>query len=514
VPDKTNILIIGGGEKGAALIKLLCSNENIVIKGVVDPDASAPGIKLAKENGIPVFTDYTGLLEDETINKVINASESDQVRKDIANIKRTNIEILGKHSINLMMGLANERIKAEQELEIAKKELELQSWGMKKTNEGIKTLYRELEGKTEELKRLDQLKSDFISTVSHELRTPLTIIREAVAQVLDGILGDTTNEQREVLSVGLEDIDRLARIINDLLDISKIERGKLEIKRERTNIAELIKTLHTSFLPKARNRGIEIGIICSSKDIVVYAEKDQLIQVFNNLIGNALKFTDKGSITISAVDKGDVVECSVADTGRGLKEEDASKLFSKFQQFGRGAGPGEKGTGLGLAISKGIVELYKGKIHAESQLGKGTKFIFTIPKFTPLELVNEELDRGITEFKEQEMPFSTAVLEIENVDKVEQKIGKEVVSEILDTFESLGMNTLSYMRSFVIRDGNVMRIVLPSTGKDSLAQIIEHLQKAHCDFLEEKGKREDIKLLFTTATYPEDREQIEDFLGK
>ncbi|MFH1411438.1 MAG: ATP-binding protein [Candidatus Omnitrophota bacterium] len=504
MPDKTNILIIGGGEKTKTLIKLLSSNERVSIKGIADPDQNGAGIEFAKESGIPVFSDHKPLLEDMDLDKIINASTSEKVREDLANITRTDIEILGEHSTNLMLDLAAERVAAEKELEAAKKELELQSWGMKKTNEGIKTLYKELEHKTEELKRLDKIKSDFISTVSHELRTPLTIIREAVAQVLDGILGETTEQQREFLSVGLDDIDRLARIINDLLDISKIERGKLEIKREKTDIVSVIKNLNASFLPKARNKGIEISMICSKEEITVYAEKDQMIQVFNNLIGNALKFTDKGSVTVSAIDKKDEVECSVADTGRGMKKEDIPKLFSKFQQFGRSAGPGEKGTGLGLAISKGIVELYKGKIRVESELGKGTKFIFTIPKYTPRELFQEEANRCSAEYKDQETPFSTAYAEIDGIEGLKEEIGIEKVNEVLDGFERTGAKTLNYMRSFVVRDQDRILMVLPATDKNSLKQVIERLEKGFSEYLSVNGMPDNIKPVFRTAVYPEE----------
>jgi len=509
--NKTNVLIIGGGKKGKSLITLFRDNEKIEIKGIVDIDPNAPGMKLAKEKGIPTFTDYKRFLEDNKIDKIINAVGSKKVQEDLAKIKRTNIEIMGKHSTRLMLDIVNERIEARKELETTKKELELQSWGMKKTNEGIKTLYKELEKKTEELKRLDTLKSDFISTVSHELRTPLTIIREAVAQVLDGILGETTKEQREFLSVGLSDIDRLGRIINDLLDISKIERGKMEIKRNKINIMEIIGSVHASFLPKVKNKGIEIKIKCSQKEIIFYAERDQIIQVFNNLVGNALKFTEKGNITISATDKKNKIECSVSDTGRGVSKEDVPKLFSKFQQFGRSNGPGEKGTGLGLAISKGIIELYKGKIGAKSEMGKGTKFIFTLPKYTPKKLFNKEIERNIAEFEDQDILFSAAVIRMEEWDKLEKKIGKEKLSNILDKFENLGKKNLDYMQNFIIRDKNELLLVFPSKGKEDALQIIEKLKKSFSDFLSEKGIKENTGIAFDLAVYPKDAKKIKKF---
>ncbi|MDD5729820.1 MAG: ATP-binding protein [Candidatus Omnitrophica bacterium] len=229
-------------------------------------------------------------------------------------------------------------------------------------------------------KEIDRLKTEFISTVSHELRTPLTTIRESVSQILDGILGPTTADQREFLAMCLEDIDRLTRIINDLLDISKIEAKKVEIKPHAVDITSLVKGVAFLFAPRFKEKGLEIKSSFSGEPIEAYADKDKIIQVFTNLVGNAIKFTEKGYVEISVIDKEDFVECSVYDTGRGIAEDDLPKVFSKFQQFGRVDGPGEKGTGLGLSIAKGLVELHHGKIWIESKFGEWTKFTFTLPK--------------------------------------------------------------------------------------------------------------------------------------
>ncbi len=229
-------------------------------------------------------------------------------------------------------------------------------------------------------KEVDRLKTEFISTVSHELRTPLTTIRETVSQVLDGILGPTTEQQREFLLICLEDIDRLTRIINDLLDISKIEARKIQLKPQMIDMVAVVKNVSMIFQSRFREKALELKTSFCRENIVAYADKDKIIQVLTNLVGNSLKFTEKGYIQISVDDKEEFVECSVFDTGRGISEEDLLKVFSKFQQFGRIDGPGERGTGLGLSIAKGIIEIHHGKFSVESRLNEWTKFSFTLPK--------------------------------------------------------------------------------------------------------------------------------------
>ncbi|MCK5214627.1 MAG: HAMP domain-containing histidine kinase [Candidatus Omnitrophica bacterium] len=266
------------------------------------------------------------------------------------------------------------------EVDRLQKEAQDVSWGVKKTNEGIKILYRELERKNKELKELDKLKSEFVSTVSHELRTPMTIIKESIAQMSDGICGDINEKQERVLFMALANINRLAKIINDLLDISKFEAGKLLLEKSLFDIGELTREVCEGFQAQAQKHGLALKVGIEDDKIEVYADRDKMIQVFTNLIGNAIKFTGKGSITIKVKGNADkTVECSVQDTGKGISEDDLPKVFDKFQQFGRQDGPGEKGTGLGLLICKKIIDLHKGTIDIESQIGLGTVIIFTIP---------------------------------------------------------------------------------------------------------------------------------------
>lgn len=236
--------------------------------------------------------------------------------------------------------------------------------------------------KTEEILRkvaLEGMKGEFVSMISHELRTPLAIIKEKVGIVLGEITGKINEKQHEMLTGAQSGIDRLTSIINDLLDVSKIESGKFQLNITNTNVVELIKDVVTFFNEKVQKKKIKIQTRFSSDSINVNLDNERIISVLSNLLNNSIKYTDKGYIEVSAVESDEHVEFCVADTGRGIKKEEIPNLFEKFWQSKSGLSNHEKGTGLGLAICKGIVEMHNGKIWAESE-GGITSFKFTIPK--------------------------------------------------------------------------------------------------------------------------------------
>ena len=232
-----------------------------------------------------------------------------------------------------------------------------------------------------EQKKIDKMKNEFISTVSHELRTPLSITKEGISLVLDEVPGKINPGQKKILSMGRDNIYRLARIIDDLLDISKIESGKTEIKKAIVNISALLKAICEDWVLEFDKESKSLKLHLPKPLINIHADSGKVAEVMNNILSNALKFTpEKGRVDIYVKDTGDAAEVTVTDTGIGISKEDIPKAFKKFQQFGRTAGPGAKGTGLGLAIVKKLIELHGGKIRIESRLNKGTSFIFTIPK--------------------------------------------------------------------------------------------------------------------------------------
>ena len=229
-------------------------------------------------------------------------------------------------------------------------------------------------------KHSEQLKDEFVSTVSHELRTPLTIVREGVAQIRDGLLGPVPDGQKAMLDMVLENSDRLRRIIEELLDVSRLAAGKVHIHRKLCDIAAMAHEVAANFRTIAPQKKLEILTDFIPAQIDIYIDRDKIIQVLTNLVSNALKFTESGHIKIHLRILDGFVECKVSDTGKGISGEDLPKVFKRFSQFAREAGPGDRGTGLGLSICKELIELHHGRVKIESVPTKGTTVTFLLPR--------------------------------------------------------------------------------------------------------------------------------------
>jgi PAS domain S-box-containing protein len=229
------------------------------------------------------------------------------------------------------------------------------------------------------MKEAMDLKSQFISTVSHELRTPLTIIKEDIAIIMDGAAGRVKPKQREMLEMAQRNIDRLARLINDVLDFQKLQSGKAKFNMQQNCINSVIEQVYNTMAGAVKKKGVELRLVLDNTLPKTLFDNDKMIQVLTNLISNSMKFTEKGSITIASKKIENAIRVSVSDTGCGIKQEDLSKLFCQFSQVGTGNSRKTGGTGLGLAISKDIVEKHGGRCWVESEFGKGTAFHFLLP---------------------------------------------------------------------------------------------------------------------------------------
>ncbi|MBN1191939.1 MAG: PAS domain S-box protein [Dehalococcoidales bacterium] len=243
----------------------------------------------------------------------------------------------------------------------------------------------ELEKANRQLTELDKLKDNFLSTVSHELRTPLTSIK-SFAEILLNYDEDKAT-QREFLGIINQESDRLTRLINDFLDLSKIQAGRMQWQTTELSLADAIHSAVTASRPLIQKAGLVFSVEVEPDLPPVMCDKDRLIQVITNLLGNAVKFTpENGKISVRAGSdrsingmKGNAITVTVTDTGIGIAPENHQRIFEKFGQVGDVLKDRPKGTGLGLPICKKIIEHYGGQIWVESELGKGTTFLFTLP---------------------------------------------------------------------------------------------------------------------------------------
>lgn len=238
-------------------------------------------------------------------------------------------------------------------------------------------------------KQLDEAKSKFVAHVSHELRTPLMAIQESLSLVIGKEVGDITPEQEKFLSIAHQNISRLSRLVNDLLDVGKLEAGKIELRPVPFELRDMVHYVVETVRSWAESKGVTIEEAYPEKSVQVVADPDRLTQVVTNLLGNAVKFTPEGgkiSVEINpeqsapgmAEEPG--VAVSVQDSGIGIPKQDQKRIFEKFEQVSLAFPQGVSSTGLGLTIAKEIVELHGGRIWVDSNEGEGSRFTFAIPR--------------------------------------------------------------------------------------------------------------------------------------
>ncbi|KPK01620.1 MAG: hypothetical protein AMK71_04930 [Nitrospira bacterium SG8_35_4] len=231
------------------------------------------------------------------------------------------------------------------------------------------------------LKQIDKLKSDFFSLMSHELRTPLTTIKEGTNLMIEGLEnGKSTGKQKRLLTIISEESNRLINLVNSLLDLSKMEAGMMAYNFVPTDIARLINKVSREIEPLAENRNIKIHTALNNGSSLIKVDRDRILQVLRNLIGNAVKFTpDGGHVKVSSRMVEEGVNVSVEDTGAGIPADNLSTIFNKYEQVTLGGSNKIKGTGLGLSIVKHIIDAHGGKIWVESTLKQGSVFSFVLP---------------------------------------------------------------------------------------------------------------------------------------
>jgi len=231
-------------------------------------------------------------------------------------------------------------------------------------------------------KAVDRMKSEFISVASHELRTPMTSIKGSVDLILSGFAGETSPEMQELLEIAQKSCDRLVRLVNDILDLSKIESGQLKLNLERMDVAEIAVRAICSVRPLADKTEVRLRVDRLAALPIIEADPDRIEQAITNLLSNAVKFSPpKAEVVVELTADDSWVQCAVRDQGVGIAEKDLHRIFGKFQQLSEGRRRG--GTGLGLAITRGLIDEHRGSIWVESRVGQGSRFIFRLPIVSP-----------------------------------------------------------------------------------------------------------------------------------
>ena len=285
---------------------------------------------------------------------------------DTSELSIQEFKIIGDH--------ANSMLLAKDEVERARRHVEEE---LREHRDHLEVMVEE---RTSELEEMSRHKSEFLANMSHELRTPLNSIIGYTKLILDGLEGDINEEQQHDLQTVYRNSTHLLELINGLLDLSRIEAGKTVLNYEEFTISDLLSEVILGMEPLAREKGLTLTYSVAPDINNLYADKVKTKQVLINILGNAIKFTNEGSIKLNVAESDGDFIFSVTDTGIGMKEEDLEVVFDSFQQVGPVQIAGYEGTGLGLTISKQFIEMQGGRIWAESELGKGSTFTFTLPK--------------------------------------------------------------------------------------------------------------------------------------
>jgi signal transduction histidine kinase len=240
-------------------------------------------------------------------------------------------------------------------------------------------LFDEIQETSRQLAEASQHKSQFLANMSHELRTPLNAILGYTELIVDGIYGEAPQKARDVLKRVESNGRHLLRLINDVLDLSKIEAGQLKLSLADYSIKDVVYNVVSAVEPLATKKQLKFKVDVAPDMPTGHGDEQKLTQVLLNLTGNAIKFTDAGEVAINVAAANGAFSVAIKDTGPGISATDQAKLFQQFQQADNSITKSKGGTGLGLAISKRIIELHGGSISVQSSVGRGSTFAFTLP---------------------------------------------------------------------------------------------------------------------------------------
>ncbi len=360
----------------------------------------------------------------------------------------------------------------------------------------------------------EQLKDEFISTVSHELRTPLTVVREGVSQIRDELLGPVPDDQKALLEMVLQNSDRLGRIIEGLLDISRLEAGQIRLHRRLCDLAVVVREVVENFKIIVRRKKLEILTDFVPETIEIYIDRDKIVQILTHLVNNALKFTDEGHIKVQLRVRGGFVECKVSDTGRGISARDLPHAFQHFSQFEREIGPGARGTGLGLSICKKLVELHHGSIKIESAPSKGTTATFLLPQYTHRDLFKDAVSQAMSRCVEKGSHLSIIIFDILDFETLEKNLGVQRVERVVLEMEKIINDALRRVVDVAIKDTKAIMVLLPDTPRESAFIALGRISQILDDYLIRGQKNPGIELHSSVVCFPEEAKTLEEILDR
>lgn len=379
------------------------------------------------------------------------------------------------------------------------------------------SLYDEIKKTNIKLEKLERLKSEFISIVSHELRTPLTAIKNSLEICLSGKAGEVSSIMDKFLNMAQRNVTRLSGIINDLLDLSKVEAGKMDFKFEKANINTPVEFIKNTFENVAKDKNITLTLEKDDNIARTYYDNQRIEQVMSNLVSNAIKFTNETgniiikteNISLKDIDRTKLagienasfyenyIKVSVKDSGIGIAPEDQKKVFDQFQQIENSLNRKNGGTGLGLPIAKQLIEAHKGFIWVESELNRGTTFSFVIPVLSEKEKFILDLDKEIAKAKACNQSLLLVLI------KEFQGKDKSFISEIQEGKISIIRKTANTKEAYFSQeDANFFAVMIPEADKFAQSFIekkIESIIKS--DTQEQTDSKYDI--LYSSATFPE-----------
>ncbi|MBA4317616.1 MAG: hypothetical protein C0412_04370 [Flavobacterium sp.] len=342
-----------------------------------------------------------------------------------------------------------------------------------------KNVEKELIKAKEKAEESDRLKLAFLANMSHEIRTPMNGILGFTELLKSPLLAG--EEQQEYIRIIEKSGIRMLNIINDIISISKVESGQIEISLSETNVNEQIEYLHTFFKPEAAHKGIQLSVTnqLPSKETLINTDKEKVYAILTNLIKNAIKFTDSGSIEFGCAQKGKHLEYFVKDTGAGISKSQQKIIFERFRQANETITRSHEGSGLGLAISKAYVEMLGGKIWVDSKQGKGSTFYFTIPTNTELKSIEKiTIEKVPSKENEENQIKDLKVLIVED-----DEISKLLITIAVKTFSkeilkvSTGFEAIEACRNNPDIDLVMMDINMPEMGGYEATEQIRKFNK-------------------------------------